>query len=407
MQRFILLSYVRVAIILLAAFALVFGFSKVSFANPVPTPFQVTFPATSDDREITDTTALIGGYFITGAGASGAVSLDVHVGTTPQAMNIAVPAVFANPAVQANHSYPFVLSFSDLIPGTTYYFYATETVQGENYPVQQFTTTGTAPPGNTIPLPSNSTLSNAFNISFPSSEQVITETSVTLSGHIVALAQVSVHLGITYGISPSLMLTTGNVYSNPSMESGSQATFTYTMANLTPGTGYYFQFRDLDRNTDSELLYVKTKGGTGGGNGAQFGALVVGDGSGVIPSGPGVVLDDPFEDQGLVPCATTRNKEMCGFKDFIKLIGNVIDYALILLIPATAAVAVYAGVSFIVSRGDPAKLKVAKARLVKVAIAAAVIMLAWSFVYGIYKALIPEDQLSKYILLDGLDTGGN
>ena len=389
----------------------IFGFlvSGSVFASPTPIPFQITFPSdtTTNDRIINDDSALIGGYFITDDGATGAVSVDVHIGSNPQSMNISSSAVFSNPGIQQNTSYPFTLSFGGLTPGTTYYFYATETISGESFPVQHFTTTGT-PPSTNFPPPSNSTLSGAFNISFPSADQVITETSVTLSGAIVALARVSVNLGISYGTSPSLMTQTGAVYSNPSLASGAEDTFTYTMSNLTPGTGYYFQFRDLTRNTNSELLYVKTKGGNGMGGSAQYGAQVITDGASTPTSfDSGVIVEDPFEETGIVPCATSTNTAMCGFQDFLKLIANIIDYTLILLVPATAAVCVYAGVSFIVSRGDLAKLKVAKDRLVRVLIAMAVIMLAWAVVAGIYKSLIPEDQLDKYILLDVLNTGGN
>lgn len=399
------LRYLSFGILLLG-----FCISSSTFASQTPVPFQITFPndsSSDSDRIINDTSALIGGYLIAGANAGGAVSVDVHIGTSPQSMNVSAQAVFANPAIQPNASYPFTLSFGGLIPGTTYYFYATEIMSGESFPVQQFTTTGN-PPSNVLPPPSNSTLSGAFNISFPSSEQVITETSVTLSGSIVALSRVSINLGIIYGTSPSLMLQSGNVYSNPSLASGASDTFTYTMSNLSPGTGYYFQFRDLARNTSSELLYVKTKGGDGTGDTVHYGATVITDGSSVPTSfDSGIVVEDPYEDIGLVPCATSTNSTMCGFQDFLKLIGNVIDYTLILLVPATAAVCVYAGVSFIISRGDPTKLKAAKDRLVRVLIAMAVIMLAWAVVAGIYKSLIPEDQLDEYILLDVLNNEGN
>lgn len=374
-----------------------FAFGTVVSAAPVPPePFEVTFP--SAEYQITDTTATVHGHLM--AHVNGSVVIVIRFGTTPQTMTTEVPA-YSNASVVANTSYPFVLNFSGLLSGTTYYFYATDTANTTSYPVQQFTTTGTPPPPNIIP-PSNANLSNTTYVTLPSAEQVITETSVTLSGHLTALATAPVRLGIAYGVSPSLMLTTDEVFESASMASGAQDTFTYTMANLTPGTGYYFQFRDLIRNTDSPLLYVKTKGGNGTGDGPHYGAYVLTDGTtnGVPPAGVPLVVEDPFENEGLVPCATDRNPGMCTFQDFLKLIGNVIDYALILLVPATAAICVYAGVSFIVSKGDAIKLKVAKERLVRVLIAAAVIMLAWAVVAGIYRALIPAELLDQYTLLD-------
>ncbi len=374
--------------------SLFLGGMSTSFATTPPPPFQITFPP--GERQIADTSAVVNAYLT--STASGSVSVLVRFGTAPGTMTNEIVA-YTNPNILANATYQFALSFSTLLPGTTYYFYATDTVHAISYPVQQFTTTGTAPTLNTIP-PSSANLSGTTFITLPSAEQVITETSVTLVGHLVALTSGPVNLGIAYGTSPSLMLSTGLVFNSSLMESGSQDTFTYVMSGLSPGTGYYFQIRDLLRNTDSPLLYVQTKGGIGSGPGAQYGAYVLTDGTDTPPTGTPLVVEDPFENKGLVPCATSAHPAQCTFQDFLTLIGNIIDYTLILLVPATAAVCVYAGVSFIVSKGDPTKLKAAKDRLVRVLIAAAIIMLSWAVVAGIYKALIPADMLDQYTLLD-------
>jgi hypothetical protein len=108
---------------------------------------------------------------------------------------------------------------------------------------------------------------------------------------------------------------------------------------------------------------------------------------------------DPNDGRGLVPCGQGTSA-MCGWDDLMTLVWRVIDFSLILLIPATAAVAVAAGINMIVSRGKPGGLEKAKKMLLRVVQALALVLVAWAVIAAVYQAFIPADNLTNYVLLD-------
>ena len=78
---------------------------------------------------------------------------------------------------------------------------------------------------------------------------------------------------------------------------------------------------------------------------------------------------------------------MCGFADLITLIGRVIEYIFILIIPIAAIVFAYAGFLYLTSGGDPGKKTAAKKAMTNVVIGIVIVMAAWLVVRTIVVSL--------------------
>lgn len=105
-------------------------------------------------------------------------------------------------------------------------------------------------------------------------------------------------------------------------------------------------------------------------------------------------------DQGLVPCRAEEGIESrCGFRDLMTLIGNIINFALVLILPIIAILAVVIGVMMISNRSNPTKLIELKNQATKILIGVMVILLSWVLVANILNVVL-GDEAKRYILLD-------
>jgi len=75
-----------------------------------------------------------------------------------------------------------------------------------------------------------------------------------------------------------------------------------------------------------------------------------------------------------------KGGRICGFSDLMGLIGRVIEYIFVLVLPIAAIVFAYAGFLFMTSGGDSGKRTAAKTAMTKLVIGIVVIMMAWLLV---------------------------
>jgi uncharacterized membrane protein len=95
---------------------------------------------------------------------------------------------------------------------------------------------------------------------------------------------------------------------------------------------------------------------------------------------------------------------MCGYKDFMQLIANIINYALLFLGPVIAAYAMYLGVMIILEArvSDPTsavmkKLENHKKQLGRIVLGVIIILFAWTLIATVIKELGVKPN---YVLLD-------
>jgi hypothetical protein len=320
--------------------------------------------------------------------------------------------VHVKPLYNDNKSLPaggvrvFSKKIEHLEPGTTYYFFPYDIDHNITYPVQKFTTVGTKSQG--VQSSNNHLLLMPDGASFALEIWGTTnqeKTNMTLHGKVVPLRTGPLTLKIAWGQTSSSLSTTATVLTRNKLSVGDpsrdalirkQLEFSYTFTGITPGTQYFFQLTDTTHNVKYPIKsFTVTNSVVGGASQAsdETTALM----NSVIENEP--KINNPYEKTGLVPCGK-KGQAMCTWKDFIKLIGNVLDYVLILIIPIIAIMCVYTGAQIIIYRDRAEELSLAKSRMFKLLIGVAVILLSWLAVSWLFKVLqVPKD----YILLDIID----
>jgi hypothetical protein len=257
-----------------------------------------------------------------------------------------------------------------------------------------------------------------MTVYFKPSDQIIGETSATLKGTVSVQLEMPVIIQVLSGVS---LTQVDKVYSpilqpvssNMAMVPGETKTFTIPLVGLTKGTTYYFLVKNIATGTQSSVLNFTTDGGTGP---IPQSALTIYDETTSPYAAPGSFepVTDTISDKGIVPkCGRTQNAEgtippeelrMCTYKDFMQLIANVIQYALIIIGPIIAIVCMYAGamIIWLNYNSDPtaeimAQIKKYYAILVRAAIGLFIIMIAWVLVATVIKELGVKPE---FVLLD-------
>jgi hypothetical protein len=353
--------------------------AEVNQNSPVPMAFDVTF--NFNDLGIQDNVKYV--YYIGGAPTEEGVfyttskcfttggTVACNGTTTPPANNATVPAT-----TTSNATVPAVV-----IPQTS---------------VTTPTTTYQAPP----------MTFGGISITFPRESQVITETSAEIHGIVSALIIIPVELSFVSGKAGSPLGNEQALFST-TLSPGQNQPITMTFTGLSAGTSYYFVLKNKQTNTMSRAIYFTTPGGATNERASFAGQRIGGNG---VPDS--VVITDTISDKGIVPkCGRTAGSgvplgetEMCGYKHFLQLVSNVINYALIMLAPIIAVFIMYTGVMIIIygKKQDPtgavmAKLKEYKERLGKIAVGILIILFAWIFIATILRELGVKPN---YILLD-------
>ncbi len=154
-------------------------------------------------------------------------------------------------------------------------------------------------------------------------------------------------------------------------------TVTAPLPSLTASTGYYYAIGSGDGKT----FYM---------NPAPFVTLAASPkGTPVVPTIVGGTGGKPisYTLKGLVTCGQdgplvpAHGRQACGFKQFMELISNIIDFLLLFVAPIIATVLIlYHGLMILTSGGNAEKLSAAKGALTKVVVGFALACGAWLIV---------------------------
>lgn len=244
-----------------------------------------------------------------------------------------------------------------------------------------------------------------------------------LSGNITAPklikdAQIYVYLGTSQGTVGQI----GPLFGKPlvNLPEFEPVKYEYNLSDLNTGTTYYYEIRMRNIGTGKKIA-----GGTFTTSGTKTTNPIVPQGqSGYVfnPDDPGLFGDYDFptnigepigpigtdvivtDDEGLVPCGKRSDvgtpDENCNFGHVIELVGRIIDYLLILLVPLTVFVTIYTGVQMIIHRGVPAELMKYKENLKRIGIGVALMLLAWTIVGTIVQSVVDPATMSSFLLLD-------
>ncbi|MFA6274162.1 MAG: hypothetical protein WC662_03295 [Candidatus Paceibacterota bacterium] len=156
------------------------------------------------------------------------------------------------------------------------------------------------------------------------------------------------------------------------------ATFSNAVVLGNPCTSFaYSNWGTCSGGTQTRTITTRLPVGCTGGNPA---ALSQSCGSGSVSSDGGSL--------GLVPCATSRNKTLCGFYDIFALINNIMSFVFkYLVIPIAAIMFAYAGILLLFSGGEASKKTKAKKIFFNVAIGLVIAAAAFLIVKTILSVL--------------------
>ncbi len=276
-----------------------------------------------------------------------------------------------------------------------------------------FTITAKATPAPATPVPPVSgTALNATggaSISFPPGKQIVKETSAEFSGILKVSVDMPVSLGYVSGKSGAPLSNERTLITVPMLAKGDQRPVKMTFTGLTAGTTYAFAFVNRQSNQTSSPLEFTTPGGATN-EAALFGGQRVGGDQ--DPTG-NIAIDDTISDKGIVPrCGRSKGSPdlqdselvMCGYKDFLQLISNVMQYMLIIIGPIAAILMMFAGfmIVWLGKIPDPSKeimdkLRGYKTLMLRIVVGVLIMLLAWTIVATILNGLGVKKE---YILLD-------
>lgn len=267
-------------------------------------------------------------------------------------------------------------------------------------------------------MPFQSSYAGGMTITWNPDNQIVEETSAVLKGTVSVQLEMPVKLQVLSGVSPTQI---NKVYVpilspvSPSiiMIPGEVKTFTIPFDNLTKATTYYFIIKNTETGQQSPVLNVTTKGGT---SSLPESSTTIFDNQTSPYADPGSFkpVGDTVSDKGIVPkCGRTQNAagtippkelEMCTQEDFMQLVANVIQYALIIIGPIIAVVVMFAGamILWLNYSKDPgpaieSEINKYKAILVRAIIGVFIIMIAWVLVATLIKELGVKPE---FVLLD-------
>lgn len=296
----------------------------------------------------------------------------------------------------------------------------TWTIANPNGPTQQ----STQQPPQSLPGPLVGSGSNSsvylggMSLWWPPEEQVVNETDATLKAHLSAQLQMPVQIEVLSGLSTtqidhSFTPTLQPASMNMGLEPGEVKTFEVPFTGLVKGTTYYFLVKNNATGTQSPVWNFTTKGGT---SPIPQSSTTIYDAetSPYADPGTGGPVIDTISDQGIVPhCGRTQNADgtvpdnetkMCTYADFMQLIANVIQFALIIIGPIIAIIVMFAGamVLWLNYNSDPTE-EITKQKkkyigiLTRAAIGIFIVMIAWVLVATVLKELGVKQE---YVLLD-------
>jgi hypothetical protein len=334
---------------------------------------------------------------------------------------------YANPLLLKNTPDSHSFTLRDINPGKLYFYflqedtpnitpYAVITIPGDpvvEKPKPKIQEPSYPPLSNTNTTPTTTVY---FNEQY---DLRITDHYLGISGLVVSnTARVPVSLSVYLGEDPNNLNLHEQLAYIPVPEPGGFYQWFVQFPQLSPGTEYYFVFKDdLDRNPSSIIgkgvyrfttlgVKSKTQNISLGGDSP---ALTDNQGKGGIfsytyPTGatdPGGINADLSDGGGpLVPCEATGDiTTRCRFGHLLQLVTNVFKFAIVLILPIIAIIAAYTGIQMIINRENPVKLASYKGNMLRIIVGIIIILLAWTLVASVLAAIVNED-IRKILLLD-------
>ena len=341
----------------------------------------------------------------------------VPAAQTPVTQQISVTFDFNNLGLANGKDYSYFIA-DGTTNSATFYSGATFFTVGD---VQSTTTHNTNTNPHTSSTASPSTSVNAQNyvggvsIDFPPDQQTITKTSAALKARISVKIAMPINLVYMWGATGSPLGSEETLYDqeNPPMTTSQWETVPINLNGLTAGTSYQFAIKNKITNITSAPLMFTTATASGA-------ASVLTYAGAVFPYSPSTGgMQAPVSTSGnqgvlsqLVPlCGRTpgpgipaSQTNACGFKDFLQMISNVIQFMLIIMVPIIAGLIMYSGfiIIWLGKIPDPtseqsAMLRRAKGTLVRIAIGVTIILLAYTLIATILREL---DVKPAYVLLN-------
>lgn len=254
---------------------------------------------------------------------------------------------------------------------------------------------------------------------FPNTAEHVkySDTQVELNGIIKKISDSvgDVRFNVYLGTSKSNFFASKSFDFTDTLKKETESSWSAVFTELKPGTTYYILVKD-DTNKNNQTnqigsIYSFTTSLSKESEQTKEVSLVETDNTGeggIFSYSYPTNTTDPgsldynlsTSDGSLVPCRadgdiTTR----CGFKDLMKLVANIVNFCLILILPIIAIIAAVTGVQMIMNRRNPIELSKYKERATRILIGIGVILLAWTLIATVLTTVL-GDEARKYVLLD-------
>ncbi len=311
-------------------------------------------------------------------------------------------------------------TLTNLRSGTKYFFQIKDTINNKLYQQVSFTTSGTITTPN--PTPNTATINGVTvtvnnTVTTAATADINGKYDAKITGKVKTNSLMRLGLSLSFGDDVNSFTGPVSIFPEQDLAANDIKTFEHTLHDLLPGTMYHFRIRESTRNLEITGTFNFMTGGA-----APVAVLTPYDPN----AGPGALLDYAFptnlgEPTGnaptvrtdvptLVPCGKISDQlplpdgspnpdANCQFRHIAILVGNVIQFLLVMLIPLTVLACVYTGVQMILHRSIPADLIKYKDRLLKIGGGLVLMLLAFTIVATIMKAFLGDDA-SRYLLIN-------
>jgi hypothetical protein len=260
------------------------------------------------------------------------------------------------------------------------------------------------------PIPGPLSL-GGLSIVFPPSQQEIYETSALIAMQISTTLKQDISLTYTWGKSGEPLANRTVLVTLPELLPGQFYNTVMTFNDLEPNTSYSFAIKN-EKTNQTQVRSFKTVDPNAATQSPSNVLTIDPNSNSTFDPGPITAVEDTISSRGIVPrCGRTpgpgvpeTETRMCGYKDFLQLISNLIQYVIIIIGPIVAIIAMYSGfmIIWLGKDGDPtsevmSQLRSHKATLVRVAIGIGIMLGSFTIVALIFRSLGVDPT---YILLD-------
>jgi hypothetical protein len=256
----------------------------------------------------------------------------------------------------------------------------------------------------------------------------ISSSQVGLSGYIFLHKENhKPEISISLGRSMSNLSGQHSINFEEKLKPGVMTEWGIMFTKLSSNTKYYFVFtNEEENNPDKKTLKDLTFSITTKSIEDEKNSKIPSDGIRLLPTNPSAKPDNTGKDgvfsysyntntgdpgstgeynldgseKSIVPkCSYGELDTRCSFKHLMILIGNIIDFMLILILPVIAILTVIVGIMMIKDRSNPIKLGEHKKIVSRIVVGVLVILLSWTLVATVINVVIGDDA-KRYVLLD-------